>query len=138
MFRRRKKITNLVTIEDISHASPKQLKEYFKDDAKENFMRIKNLDNEAREFLKRKITRYQSHFNISSLLSVLITFVAIAVAILSIDSKADSITLGIKGLSLIYLVALGTVPVLLIKNMLEYMDLEMLINKYELKELKHY
>lgn len=57
MFRRRKKITNLVTIDDIKHATSTQLKEYFKDDAQENFMRIKNLDNEAREFLRRKITR---------------------------------------------------------------------------------
>lgn len=84
MFRRRKKITNLVTIDDIKHATSTQLKEYFKDDAQENFMRIKNLDNEAREFLRRKITRYQSHFNISSLISVLITFFAIAVTIESV------------------------------------------------------
>ena len=138
MFRRKKKITNLVTIDDIKRATSKQLKEYFKDDAQENFMRIKNLDNEAREFLRRKITRYQSHFNISSLMSVLITFVAIAVAILSMDSKSDFIITGFKLVSLIYLAGFGIVPFLLIKNMREYIDLEMLINEYELKELKQH
>lgn len=138
MFRRKKKITNLVTIDDIKRATSKQLKEYFKDDAQENFMRIKNLDNEAREFLRRKITRYQSHFNISSLMSVLITFVAIAIAILSIDSKSGFMIIGLKLISLIYLAGFGIVPFLLIKNMLEYIDLEMLINEYELKELKQH
>lgn len=152
----KKKIKNIVTIEDIHSATPKQLRKYFKDDEKENFMRIKNLDDEAREFLRRKIARNQSHFNVTSLFSVLITFMAIAVAILSLDLSKVTIpnwiytffpnwifpflpTLGeLKFLSLIYLSAFALVPILLIIHVYRYIDLEDLIDMYELKELKKY
>lgn len=54
------------------------------------------------------------------------------------DSKSDFIITGFKLVSLIYLAGFGIVPLLLIKNMREYIDLEMLINEYELKELKQH
>lgn len=144
MFKR-EKIKSLVTIEDVSNASSRQLERYFKNDEKHNFMRIKSLDDTAREFLRRKITRHQSHFNIASLLSLVIAFIALGLAIINLDLSKIEINIKwlptleeLKILFLIYVAALSLVPIMIIKTMLDYINLEMLINKYELKELKKY
>ena len=129
--RPKKRDKNITKIKDISNKTPGQLKKYFQRDRENNFICMRALEDSAREFLKMKVTRFQSSFNFTSLFALFFTIIALMVSVtkLGLDFIYTA-TLIHWGAAILFL------AVLLMKANFDSSDLETLCEEYELTYLK--
>lgn len=122
---------NLITIKDVNSKTPRQLKNYFKRDRKNNFICMRGLEDSARKFLKTKVVRYQNSLSLSTLSALFFALITLIVGIAKLE-----LGFSIKAAFISWVVGFLITVALLIKANREYLELELLIEEYELTYLK--